>query len=241
MDIFEYIGYKESVKPYDKRIPKTQLFLQGELSKAERDLLTERVEQVRLMYVFNRQTYPMEVVVTAEEYYDTILIVFVELKKEVSLQRLSRIIQETLPSPAVIVFKLANKYLFSTALKRLNKNEKGKVVVEEYHYSNWINLDLLTKAQSSFLGEISYGRIPALDYKQAYTHIHRQTYIESNTEIIANVNVSDFTDLKQITEEQKAILQEIERLTKLLNQKTVSLKEKVKLAGQINSLKDEIK
>lgn len=237
MDIFEYIDYKENVKPYDKRIPKTQFFLQGELSKAERDLLAERVEQVRLMYVFNRQTYPMDAVVTADEHYDTILIVFVELKKEVSLQRISRIIQETLPSPTVTIFELEYKYLFSSALKRLNKNERGKIVVEEYHYSDWIALNSLTESQSAFLEAVSYGRLPALDYRQAYIHFHRQIYKESNAEIINHIEAETFNELKQKTEAHKAVQQEVERLTKLLNQKTVSLKEKVELAKQIEKLK----
>nr|WP_321379436.1 DUF4391 domain-containing protein [uncultured Bacteroides sp.] len=236
MEIFEYIGYKEHVKPYDKRIPKTQLFLQGGLSKAERELLTEKVEEVRLMYVFNQHTYPMEVVVSNEEQYNSIFVVLAILKSEVSVQRLSRIIQETLPSPTIILFKLGNKYLFSSALKRLNKNEKQKVVTEEYHYSSWIDLENPTNSQKDFLLAVSFGRIPALDYKQAYVYLHRQIYEESNAEIVSKINASNFEELKQKAEEQKAIQQEIDRLAKMLNQKSVSLKEKVELARQINLL-----
>lgn len=237
MEIFEHIGYKGNVKPYNKRIPKTQLFLQGGLSKAERDLLTEKVEEVRLAYVFNQHTYPMEVIVNADEQYDSIFIVLAILKSEVSVQRLSRIIQETLPSPTIILFKLGSKYLFSSALKRLNKNERQKVVTEEYHYSNWIDLESPTGSHKDFLAAVSFGRIPALDYKQAYVYLHRQIYEESNAEIVSRIDASDFDELKQKTEEQKAIQQEIERLTKLLNQKSVSLKEKMELAKRIESLK----
>lgn len=237
MDIFDYIGYKENIKPYDKRIPKTQLFLHGELSKVERDLLTERVEEVRLTYVFNEQTYPMEPVITGEEHYDTIVIVSVKLKREVSLQRLSRIIHEALPSPTIVVFRLNGKFLFTSALKRLNKNEKGKIVIEEYHFSSWMDLDSLTVPQCLFLQAITYGKIPALDYKQAYIHFHRQIYEESNAEIVSRIETSDFEVLKQKAEEQKALQQEIEKLTKLLNQKSVSLKEKMELAKQIEKLK----
>jgi hypothetical protein len=236
MDIFEYIEYKGNVKPYDKRIPKTQLFLQGGLSKTERELLTEKVEEVRLMFVFNQHTYPMDVIVSNEEQYDSIVVVLAILKSEVSVQRLSRIIQETLPSPTIILFKLGNKYLFSSAIKRLNKNEKQKVVTEEYHYSNWIDLENPTNSQKDFLLAVSFGSIPALDYKQAYVYLHRQIYEESNAEIISKINASNFEELKQKAEKQKATQQEIDRLTKLLNQKTVSLKEKVELARQIEQL-----
>ena len=78
----------------------------------------------------------------------------------------------------------------------------------------------------------------ALDYKQAYLHIHEKIYAESNADIIENVSAESFEELKQKTEAQKEIQQEIERLSKLLNQKSVSLKEKVELAKQIEKLRN---
>ena len=237
MDIFDYIGYRGNVKPYDKRIPKTQLFLHGELQKAERDLLTDRVEEVRLVYVLNLHTYPMETVISSEEQYDSILLITVKLKNDVSIQRLSRILHYTVPSPTILIFELKGKYLFASAIKRINQNEKERIVVEEYHYSDWIDLDAPSVAQSTLLTAVSYGKMPALDYKQAYLYIHRQIYEEGNADIISHVEADNFDELKQKTEAQKAVKQEIERLIKLLNQKNVSLKEKVELAKQIEKLK----
>lgn len=240
MDIFDYIGYRGNVKPYDKRIPKTQLFLHGELPKAERDLLTERVEEVRLAYVLNPHTYPMETVISSEEQYDSILLITVKLKSDVSIQRLSRILHYTVPSPTILIFELKGKYLFASAMKRINQNEKERIVVEEYHYSDWIDLSSPSEAQRTLLTAVSYGKMPALDYKQAYLYIHRQIYEEGNADIISHVEADNFDELKQKTEAQKAVQQEIERLIKLLNQKNVSLKEKVELARQIDKLKNKL-
>lgn len=238
MDIFDYIGYSGSVKPFDKRIPKTQLFLHGELTKAERDLLTERVEEVRLAYVLNPHTYPMETVVNSHEQYDSILLITVKLKSEVSVQRLSRILHCTVPSPTILIFELQGSYLFASALKRINQNDGERIIVEEYHYSDWIDLTLQSDAQKSLLTAVSYGKMPALDYKQAYLHIHRRIYEESNAEIIGDqVDTDDFEALKERTEAQKGVQQEIGRLTRLLNQKSVSLREKIELAKQIEKLK----
>lgn len=237
MDIFEYIGYKGNIIPFDKRIPKTQLFLHGELSKAERDLLTERVEEVRLAYVLNTYTYPMDTVINSTEQYDSILLIKVKLKREVSLQRLSYILHYTVQSPTVLIFELKGKYLFGSALKRINKNEKNKIVVEEYHFGSWINLEAPNVTQSLLLTAINYSNIAALDYKQAYIHIHRQIYKDSNAEIIDCIDVESFEELKHKTEAKKAVQQEVKQLTKLLNDRSVSLKEKVELAKQIEKLK----
>ena len=86
MDIFERLGYKDNIKPYGKRIAKNQLFIQGELGRTDRALLTEKVEDIRLEYVFNKFTYPMAEVVTEEECYDAIFIVKVILRTDVSLK-----------------------------------------------------------------------------------------------------------------------------------------------------------
>ena len=228
MELFEILGYTERLRMFDKRIPKTQLFLAGDLSKIERDLLTERVEEVRLSYVINEN-----------EHFDSIFWVTVTLRKEVSITKLSRIIQETLPSPTIIVFKLDEKYQFSSALKRLSKNEKGKIVVEEYHHSSWIDLKMLSDVQNNFLTAISLRGKPAIDYKQAYVNIHRQIYKEHNSAIVANIEAQSFDELKRKTEEQLVKQQEIDRLTKLINQKSLSLRDKVELAKRINKLNND--
>lgn len=236
MNIFDYIGYRDSVKPYDKRIPKTQLFLHAELTKAERDLLRERVEEVRLAYVLNLHTYPMETVVNNEEQYDSILLIVIKLKSEVPVQRLSRILHYTIPSPTILIFELQDRYLFASALKRINQNERKRIVVEEYHYSDWFDLASPNDAQRTLLSAVTYGKMPALDYKQAYLHIHRRIYEQSNAEIISHVEIDDFEVLKKRTEARKAVQQEVERLTKLLNKKSVSLREKINLAKQIEKI-----
>ena len=238
MGIFEKIGYKDTLKPFDKRIPKTQLFLHGEFSKAERDLLTERVEEVRLCYVLNGNTYPMETVVNSEMYYDSISWVLVTLKRDVSIPKLSRIIQETLPSPTVILYQIGDSYLFSSALKRLNKNEKGKVVVEEYHNSGWINLDAHKDSEDNFLQSINLSHTPTIDYKQAYEHIHRRIYEVVYSEMVASIEADNFEELKAKIEVELARQSEIERLTKLINQKSRPLKEKMELAKKIKKITD---
>lgn len=233
MDIFEILGYKDRVKPYDKRVPKTNLFVAGELTKAERDLLTDRVEEVRLAYVLNKYTLTMNEVVSSEEHYDSILWVLVSLRSEVSISKLSRIIQETLPSPTLIIFELDGKYLFSSALKRLSKSEKGKAVVEEYHHSHWIDVE----SNGGFISSISLNATPTIDYKQAYEYIHRRIYEEKHSDIVAEIVADNFNDLKTKTEIELVRQREIERLTKLINQKSLPLREKMELAKKIKELK----
>ncbi len=237
MDIFERLGYKDNIKPYGKRITKTQLFIQGELGRTDRELLTEKVEDIRLEYVFNKFTYPMAEVVTEEECYDAIFIVKVILRTDVSLNKLSKIIQAALPTPTVILFKKNDEYFFSSALKRLNKTEKGKTVAEEFHFGRWINLCSTSDSDNRFLDTIKYGSLPALDFKQAYITIHQAIYEQANADTTADIVAEDFEEYKIKVERKKEIQLEIDKLVRLLNNKSTSLKEKVEIATKIEQLK----
>lgn len=238
MDIFERLGYKENIRPYGKRIAKTQLFIQGELGRTERGLLTEKVEDIRLEYVFNKYTYPMAEIITEDECYNAIFVVRVILRTDVSLNKLSKIMQAALPTPTIIVFEKNNEYLFSSALKRLNKAEKGKTVAEEFHFGRWINLCSTSDSDNRFFETIKYGSLPTLDFKQAYIAIHQAIYEQANADITADIVADDFEEYKIKIERRKEIQQEIDKLAHVLNSKSTSLKEKVEIATKIEQLKN---
>ena len=46
------------------------------------------------------------------------------------------------PNPIVIFYEFGSKYAISTALKRLNKLEKGKTVIEEIQLSDFFELTI---------------------------------------------------------------------------------------------------
>lgn len=237
MDIFERLGYKDNIKPYGKRIAKTHLFMQGGLNKADRELLTEKVEDIKLEYVFNKYTYPMAEVVTEEECYDAIFIVKVILRTGSSLNKLSKIIQAVLPTHTIIVFEKNNEYLFSSALKRFNKAEKGKTVAEEFHFGKWINLCSTSDSDNHFFDTIMYGSLPTLDYKQAYITLHQAIYRQANAETTIDIKAENFEEYKIKAEQKKKIQLEINQLVRLLNNKSTSLKEKIGIATKVEQLK----
>ena len=237
-DVFQQIGLRGTVKPYDKRIPKKELFFQGKLSKVDRDLISGRIEEIRLAYVLNKFTYPMDVVINEYERFDSIFFVYVPLRKEVSTQKISRILQETIPSPLIIVYSFEDNIRLTSAIKRLSRSEHDKVVVEEYHQGDWLHSD--SEEQTCLLKAISLTNIPALDYKQVYTHIHETIYKQTNRSVIENISGTNFYEIKKQTEQYKLMNEKVLYLTKRLNLKSTSLKEKMELAKGIEELKNKI-
>ncbi|MDH6312657.1 hypothetical protein M2137_001432 [Parabacteroides sp. PFB2-10] len=231
--VFQQIGLQGTVKSYDKRIPKKEIFIHGKLSKSERDIITERIEEVRLKYVLNKFTFPMEIVVNETERFDCILFAQVSLRKELATQKINRLMQEVIPSPLIVIFSLEDNLLFASAIKRLNRNEQEKVVVEEYHQTEWMNADTC----DDFLKTISLKNIPILDYKQVYTIIHENIYKQANIDILKKAEDSNFYQYKERTEQYKLLESEVQYLTKRLNLKSTPLKEKTELARNIEDLK----
>ena len=234
-EIFQQIGLRGTVKPYDKRIPKKELYLHGKLSRTDRDLISGRIEEIRLMYVINKFTYPMSVVINDYERFDCIFFVYVLLRKEVSTQKISKILQETIPSPLIIVYSLEDNIRFASAIKRLNRNESDKIVVEEYHQSNWLHLD--SEEQLCFSKAVSLINSPALDYKQVYTNMHETIYRQANRSVIEDISGVNFCEIKKQTEQYKQMQEEVQYLAKKLNLKSTSLKEKMELAKNIETLR----
>lgn len=237
MDIFERLEYKNNIKAYNTRITKTKLSVQEGLSKAERELLKDKVEDIRLEYVFNKNTYPMERFISDNEWYDAIYIVKVILSVATSIRKLSKIIQIAIQSPTIIIFEMNGEYLFSSALKRLNKAEKGKTVAEEFHFGKWINLCSTSNSDNRFLDTIMYGSLPSLDFKQAYITIHQAIYKQANADIAADILTDDFEEYKIKVERRKENQQKIDKLVRLLNNKSTSLKDKVEIVANIEQLK----
>ncbi|MEG1738547.1 MAG: DUF4391 domain-containing protein [Odoribacter sp.] len=225
--------------PVNKRIPKTQLFINGGLATAEREVISDRIEEMRLKYVLNPHTYPLEVIKNSDEQYDLILFAEIWLKEIRPTERISRLLQQAIPSALVLIFRYEDEIQFSTALKRLNQNDRTAIVITEYHTGNWMSLRSLTNDQQHFLKSISLDYLPALDYKQTYIHIHRQIYAERYASIVSEADEADFDTVKLKTEQKIELLAEIERLKKQLNMKGTSLREKVKLAGEIKRLESK--
>ena len=76
-----------------------------------------------------------------------------------------------------------------------------------------------------------------MDFKQAYITIHQAIYEQANADTTVDIVADDFEEYKIKVERKKEIQQEIDKLVRLLNSKSTSLKEKVEIAAKIEQLK----
>ena len=74
-------------------------------------------------------------------YYKEIILFYVVLKDITKVAFVNEQLQKVFPKPIVIFYEFGSKYAIGTALKRLNKLEKGKTVIEEILLSDFFELD----------------------------------------------------------------------------------------------------
>lgn len=150
-------------QPLSQRIPINTIEEQLEADNRDKKLLETHIAKIYLSAILDENSTHIRSYVDEEHVYESIYVLSIELKKDDNLAEVNRLIHSTFPNPLIIVYSLRDKFIISTALKRINKLDNAKTVIEdvvisEVVYSNdlqsvLINLkdiDTLYKYYSSF-------------------------------------------------------------------------------------------
>ena len=180
-----------------------------------------------MSYVLNSSTINIAPFVNDEYYYEVIVYLKVKLKQKDKVDKISKIINNNIPNPLVIIYEFDKQYSISTAIKRLSKTEKNKTVVEESNTTNWLDISSLSENDKKFIESISLGKIPYTNLFDFYKTINDKIYIFKNSDKIGEYE--DISDKKTL-EESKQISEKIEKLEAELK-KTLS---KIKRESQFN-------
>lgn len=113
----------------------------GELSKADRDELSESVKKITLTY----QLQPANIFIKPYKddirEYPLINIIEVAVDIRANVKRLSYIIMASIPYPCVVVFLSERKMQLAVAHQRTNLNDRTKNVLEEIILTGWLDFD----------------------------------------------------------------------------------------------------
>ena len=125
----------------DRRIFVKDILARLELSSRDKQSFEKTVGTVHVKGILNESTSNIWSYVDDTYYYKEIIIFYVVLKDITKIAFVNEQLQKVFPNPIVIFYEFGNKYAISTALKRLNKLEKGKTVIEEIQLSDFFELD----------------------------------------------------------------------------------------------------
>ncbi|WP_215142164.1 DUF4391 domain-containing protein [Exiguobacterium qingdaonense] len=124
----------------NRKIPKKAFFTQANLSKSEKEMFTSQIESIYLLSVMNEQSMNIPVYQVDEFNYSEVVWIYVELRDMKNINRIIGTIHKAIFNPVVLVLSSPEgHFLMSTSHKRLNKNDKTKVVVDQPTKTDWFN------------------------------------------------------------------------------------------------------
>ena len=224
--MFELLGL-DKVKYLGRKLDKKMFYDKGDLSKEDKRIFIDYIDRIEMSYVLNSSTINIDPFVNDEYYYEAIVYLKVKLKQKDKIDKISKIINNNIPNPLVIIYEFDKQYSISTAIKRLSKTEKNKTVVEESNTTSWLDISRLSENDKKFIESISLGKIPYTNLFDFYKTINNKIYMFKMSDKIGEYE--DISDKKTL-EESKKISEQIEKLETELK-KTLS---KLKRESQFN-------
>ncbi len=218
--MFELLGL-DKVKYLGRKLDKKMFYDNGDLSKEDKKIFIDYIDRIEMSYILNSSTLNIAPFVNDEYYYEAIVYLKVKLKQQDKIDKISKIINNSIPNPLVIIYEFDKEYCISTAIKRLSKTEKNKTVVEESNITDWLNINNLSENDKKFIDSISLRKIPYTNLFDFYKTINDKIYIfKISDKIIGYEDISD----KKTLEESKQISEQIEKLEDELKKTIRNLK-----------------
>ncbi len=121
----------------DKTIAKKMFSEAGDLSKADRALLSEVVEKITWKYCLKPETIPIQPYADEMRDYPEVEVLEVSLSAEKGLHRLAEIVMRAIPYPMLLVFRLEGRVQVWMAHQRLSLADRDKVTLEDFLSTPW--------------------------------------------------------------------------------------------------------
>ncbi|HFK1681938.1 TPA: DUF4391 domain-containing protein [Bacillus tropicus] len=241
---YELIGLTDRLTPLNRKIDKKMFFNQINFSTKEKQQITTWIDRVVMAYILAPQNINIHPYVDEEKKYENMSFIDIPLKKELTLkqvQGLAEMLHEALPNPTVLCFGYNGKVLLCTALKRINKNNIQKAVVEELLLSSWLNLENMNDATKQFIKKIHFSSVSFTTFYELYSEFHYGIQLfkvaEKNGEFI-DYEKEELKVVQTLIEQITGLEGEIEHYRRLMKKES-QFNKKVEYNVKIQELKKQ--
>lgn len=211
-----------------QRIPVKTLVEQLQPASSDKKLLEQHIESLYLISLLNEQTIRIRSYVDDNYSFQAIYVFEVNLKKEDSLTQLSQLIHSVFPESSLLVLKKDDNYYLSGAIKRINKNDIKKTVIEDMVY---------TKIKD--IQEVNIMDLQGYNLKEFYLAIFEYIY-KLKIYLITNVYPKGDHNYKKIIKEYDTLIAYINRLNEEYKKATMRA-EKLKIDDELYDKENELK
>ena len=213
-----------------RRLDKKMFYDNGDFNKEDRKIFADYIDRIEMSYLINSTNLNIQPFINDEYYYKAIAYLKITLKQDGKLDKISKIINNTIPNPIVIIYELENKYKISTAIKRLSKSEKDKTVIEESRSTPWLDINNLKDNEKIFIESISLNKLPYTNLFDFYKVMNDKIYIfEKSLEFGEYKDINNKEELRL----NKEISEKIEKLEADLKKTIIKLKRENQFAKKM--------
>ena len=222
-ELINNLGLEASSK-IDKKLFKKQFTENFSLSVADKKILTNDIESITLEYLLNKNTINIAPYTDAEQDYSEIAFIKVEVLNSNKLGQITRIVQN-IPYPLIIFLACGTKFCINISPKRINKSDSSKLVVQESHFSEWIEMQNHSKIEDTFLESLKAKHHPYTDLLAFFT-----SYLDK---LIA-FNASKYSGSLNPHANTKEILQNIQSVEAKITEAKSKIKKETSFSAKVN-------
>ena len=220
--------FYESMELYDdckvdSTIFKKAFYDNADITKADKDILKDDVEKIILKYSLKEENINVSPYKDEEIEYDEIEIIEVNIFNEGKYKKICELIQKTIPYPLILVIKMDSKILINTAYKRINKNDEEKNTIEQFTYTDWIDLNNMNENQMKFLQSINMKNLSFINMYKLYCSFVEKINILNASKLSGDFNSlknKDIEIINKLNDEVNHIDDEINKLRMLIKKES---------------------
>lgn len=195
-------------------------------------LINKKVREVELISYINEQQSNMFLYKDENICYEAILVLHIKLLDNDNIKQLNECFHQIFPNPIIVIYQYNDLYYLSTALKRINKVEHNKSVIERIFISNKLSLN---KNVITILENCNNELSNLFEYYNNFCNVicALNVYELNNTIPIINDN------LKDVIKHIEVITKEIRQLEEQYKIAT-SMRKKMDITMKVKELKNKI-
>lgn len=205
--ILQYFNLPDSCS-FNSNIPKKLFYESGLLNATDKKIFTDSINKITLNNQLNSQTINIKSYKDDIRFYEEIAFITIILSDDKKYKRIAQIVQQTIPYPIVLMFESDGKSLINVCHKRINQADSSKNTVEEYHFTEWIDIEYLSTNEKQFIKSLDVQNLSYTNLYNFYNGIVDRVILFK-----ASKYTNDFKSIKNMnTNEVNDILHKIEQI-----------------------------
>lgn len=206
---------KESI--YKQFMPKSQFYEHGEFNQAEKNIFIKSIERIILYSQLTRENTNISKYKDENKSYEEIAVFLIELRGKENIDRIAKLVMNTIPYTMILAGKYKNEYIFYGANQRDNKLDDTKIILDKIYNTGFIN------KESEFIERVKYKNLRKTNFYEFYND-----YIDR----IISFNLEK-RNINQVADKEETLLK-----IEMLEDKIILLKNKMIKEKQFNRKMD---